>query len=37
MRIRPASCSRAIPGKAIVVSLVDMGGRLRLICQDIEA
>ena len=24
-------------GKAIVVSLVDMGGRLRLICQDIEA
>ncbi len=23
-------------GKAIVVSLVDMGGRLRLICQDIE-
>lgn len=25
------------PGKAIVVSLVDMGGRLRLIVQDIEA
>lgn len=24
------------PGNAIVVSLVDMGGRLRLICQDIE-
>ncbi len=24
------------PGKAIVISLVDMGGRLRLICQDIE-
>ena len=24
-------------GKAIVVSLSDMGGRLRLICQDIEA
>ncbi len=24
-------------GKACVVSLVDMGGRLRLICQDIEA
>ncbi|HWP52321.1 MAG TPA: L-arabinose isomerase [Clostridia bacterium] len=24
------------PGDAIVVSLVDMGGRLRLICQDIE-
>ena len=24
-------------GKAIVISLVDMGGRLRLICQDIEA
>ena len=24
------------PGKAIVVSLVDMGGRLRLICQKIE-
>lgn len=24
-------------GKAIVVSLIDMGGRLRLICQDIEA
>ncbi|MCE5342094.1 MAG: L-arabinose isomerase, partial [Eubacteriales bacterium] len=24
------------PGKAIVVSLVDMGGRFRLICQDIE-
>lgn len=24
-------------GRAIVVSLVDMGGRLRLICQDIEA
>ncbi len=23
-------------GKAIVVSLIDMGGRLRLICQDIE-
>ena len=23
-------------GKAIVVSLVDMGGRMRLICQDIE-
>ncbi len=23
-------------GKAIVISLVDMGGRLRLICQDIE-
>ncbi len=23
-------------GKAVVVSLVDMGGRLRLICQDIE-
>jgi L-arabinose isomerase len=23
-------------GKAIVVSIVDMGGRLRLICQDIE-
>ena len=23
-------------GSAIVVSLVDMGGRLRLICQDIE-
>ena len=23
-------------GKAIVVSLVDMGGRLRMICQDIE-
>lgn len=25
------------PGKAIVVSLVDMGGRLRLIVQDVEA
>ena len=25
------------PGKASVVSLVDMGGRLRMICQDIEA
>lgn len=25
------------PGKAIVVSLIDMGGRLRLITQDIEA
>ena len=25
------------PGKGIVVSLIDMGGRLRLICQDIEA
>ncbi len=25
------------PGKAIVLSLIDMGGRLRLICQDIEA
>ena len=25
------------PGKAYVVSLVDMGGRLRMICQDIEA
>jgi len=25
------------PGKAIVVSLIDMGGRLRLIVQDIEA
>lgn len=24
------------PGKAIVVSLVDMGGRMRLICQKIE-
>lgn len=24
-------------GKAIVISLIDMGGRLRLICQDIEA
>lgn len=24
------------PGSAIVVSLIDMGGRLRLICQDIE-
>ena len=24
-------------GEAIVVSLIDMGGRLRLICQDIEA
>ena len=24
-------------GKAIVVSLIDMGGRMRLICQDIEA
>ncbi|MCQ2516452.1 MAG: L-arabinose isomerase [Saccharofermentans sp.] len=24
-------------GKGIVVSLIDMGGRLRLICQDIEA
>ena len=24
------------PGDAIVLSLVDMGGRLRLICQDIE-
>ena len=24
-------------GKAIVVSLIDVGGRLRLICQDIEA
>ena len=23
-------------GKAVVISLVDMGGRLRLICQDIE-
>ena len=23
-------------GKAVVVSLIDMGGRLRLICQDIE-
>ena len=23
-------------GKAIVVSLIDMGGRLRLICQDVE-
>lgn len=23
-------------GKAIVISLVDMGGRLRLVCQDIE-
>lgn len=25
------------PGKAIVISLVDMGGRLRLIVQDVEA
>lgn len=25
------------PGPAIVVSLVELGGRLRLICQDIEA
>ena len=25
------------PGEAIVVSLVDMGGRMRLIVQDIEA
>jgi L-arabinose isomerase len=25
------------PGKAVVISLIDMGGRLRLICQDIEA
>ena len=25
------------PGKACVASLVDMGGRLRMICQDIEA
>ena len=25
------------PGKAVVVSLIDMGGRLRLIVQDIEA
>lgn len=25
------------PGKAIVISLVDMGGRLRMIVQDIEA
>jgi len=25
------------PGKAIVVSLVDMGGRLRMIVQDVEA
>ena len=25
------------PGKAIVVSLIDMGGRLRMIVQDIEA
>lgn len=25
------------PGPAIVVSLVEMGGRLRLICQDIQA
>lgn len=24
------------PGNAIVLSLIDMGGRLRLICQDIE-
>ncbi len=24
-------------GKGIVVSLIDMGGRLRLVCQDIEA
>jgi L-arabinose isomerase len=24
-------------GRAIVLSLIDMGGRLRLICQDIEA
>ena len=24
------------PGKAIVVSLIDMGGRLRMLCQDIE-
>ena len=24
------------PGDAIVVSLIDMGGRLRLICQDIH-
>ena len=24
------------PGSAIVVSLIDMGGRLRLICQDIQ-
>ena len=24
------------PGKAVVVSLIDMGGRLRMICQDIE-
>lgn len=25
------------PGRGCVVSLIDMGGRLRLICQDIEA
>lgn len=25
------------PGKAIVISLIDMGGRLRLIVQDVEA
>lgn len=25
------------PGKAVVISLVDMGGRLRLIVQDVEA
>ena len=24
------------PGRAVVVSLIDMGGRLRMICQDIE-
>ena len=25
------------PGRACVVSLIDMGGRMRMICQDIEA
>ncbi len=25
-----------IPGKAITVSLIDLGGRFRLICQDVE-
>ena len=32
---RPGWCSRATRAPAIVVSLIDMGGRLRLICQDI--
>ena len=35
-RIRPGLFLRVMRGEAIVVSLVDMGGRLRLICQEVS-